>query len=596
MPWLSALRRRLSGLRFQAFIWTTAPLVVMVASITFMSLYAYQRAVESLVQSRDREVARISANRLSENMFGYARTLTSVSKGMAVTGLQAQSTSLEVARDLLSVFDGGVALLNEQGDVILTDPLRPDLQSQNFSNAPYFLATRSLLHYTFSDIMKESTSGEDIIVVAVPILDSNGKFQNCLAGTFYVKFQRVGEEIRKLRVGERGVAYLVDRNGRAIYHPDAVMIGEDFSKLEAVARLKRGESEGALTIENENDERMVVGYAKVSSTGWGLIIEEPWAEVVSPAEAAQRLILILLAISLSISVLLLFRGVRHITDPIGNLLRQTQQVAAGDYNTHVALASIREIRELGLAFNQMVEQISRYRAGLRRYVASITQTQEEERKRIARDLHDDTVQSLIAISQRIELTRCSLEDNPADVGQQLVDLRQMVTGAIDSLRQFSRDLRPLALEDLGLVPALQHQVNNLSRYDKSTETELQVTGETTGLPSDLEVAIYRLVQEALTNVRKHANASHVLVRADFGQEYITICVEDNGVGFEVPPDLQLADLANLGSFGLMGMAERAELFGGRIEVNSTPGKGTGIKATFPRYVSWLTSRREEQAG
>jgi signal transduction histidine kinase len=589
MRFLSVLRQRWSGLRVQAFIWTLFPLVIMVGSIGAMGFYAYQRVVQSLVQSRDQEVARISADRLSENMFEYARILTSVAKGIP-TAPQSQRATLEIARDLLSIFDGGVAVLDSQGTVVLTDPYRPDLQGQNLSAMPYFPATRSLLRYTFSDIIKETTTGEDIIVVAVPTLGPNDEFLGCLAGTFYVKFQRVGEEIRKLRVGEQGIAYLVDRNGRVIYHPDAIMIGQDLSGSEAVARLMRGEAEGALTTVNEQGERTVIGYAKVASTGWGLIIEEPWAAVVSPAQATLRLIIILLAIGLFIAVLLLMRGVRRITDPIANLVRQTQQVAAGDYNAQVILGVIEEIRELGLAFNEMVEQIARYRAGMRRYVAAITYTQEEERKRIARDLHDDTVQSLIAVNQRIELVRDSLNDNKDDAPQQLAELRQMLTKTIDSLRQFSRDLRPLTLEDLGLVPALQFLVSNLAK-NENLEAELQVTGEATGLAADLEVAIYRIVQEALTNVRKHARASRALVRADFGLDRISVSVEDDGVGFEVPTNVS-ADLASAGSFGLMGMEERAELFGGQIEVDSAPGGGTRVRATFSRYVSWLAPRRE----
>jgi signal transduction histidine kinase len=578
-------------LRVQALIWNLLPLVIMVGSIGVMGLYAYQQVVQSLVQSRDQEVARISADRLSENMFEYARILTSVAKGIpGASQPQEQGMALGVARDLLSVFDGGVTVLDGQGTVIMTDPFRPDLQGQNLSTMPYFPTTRSLLRYTFSDIIKETTTDEDIIVVAVPMLGPDDEFLGCLSGTFYVKFQRVGEEIRKLRVGEQGIAYLVDRNGRVIYHPDAIMIGQDLSGSEAVAQLMRGEAEGALVTTNAQGERMIIGYAKVTSTGWGLVIEEPWAAVVSPAQATLRLIIILLAIGLFISVLVLLRGVRRITGPIANLVRQTQQVAAGDYNAQVTLGPIQEIRELGLAFNEMVEQISRYRAGMRRYVAAITYTQEEERKRIARDLHDDTVQSLIAVNQRMELIRDSLNDDKEDARQQLAELRRMITRSIDGLRQFSRDLRPLTLEDLGLVPALQFLVNDLAK-NENLVADLQVTGEAAGLAPDLEVAIYRVVQEALTNVRKHAHASRVLVRADFGPDQISISVEDNGTGFEVPG--AAADLASAGSFGLMGMEERAELFGGRIEVSSAPGEGTRIRATFPRYVSWLVAHREE---
>jgi two-component system sensor histidine kinase UhpB len=577
------------GLRVQTLVWTLLPLAILVGSLGGIGLYAYQQVVQSLVESRDQELAHISADRLSENMSEYARLLTNIANIEAMqSGAPAkQGAVLAVARDLLSVFDGGVAVLDREGIVTVTEPLRPDLQGQDLSSMSYFRTTKSLLQFTFSDIVKEVTTDEDIIVVAVPIFGPAGEFQGVITGSFYVKFQRVGEEIRKLRVGEQGIAFLVDRNGRVIYHPDALMIGQDLSELQAVARLMRGEAKGALVTSDSAEEGMVIGYAKVTSTGWGLIIEEPWAAVVAPAQAPLRLILILLAIGLVLAVLVLLRGVGRIAGPIASLARQIQQVAAGDYNARVPLGTIQEIRELGQAFNDMLEQIARYRSGLRRYVAAITQTQEEERRRIARDLHDDTTQSLIAIGQRIELIRDSLDDRERAQAQ-LAELRHMVTETIVSVRQFSRDLRPLTLEDLGLIPALQFLVNDLAQGD-SLHTTLEVSGTVENLAPDLEVAIYRIVQEALTNVRKHAKASRVSVRADFGQREVCITVEDNGVGFVMPDEL--AHLASLGNFGLMGMKERVELFGGRLEITSKPQQGTQVRVTFPRYVPWLLVQR-----
>jgi signal transduction histidine kinase len=286
--------------------------------------------------------------------------------------------------------------------------------------------------------------------------------------------------------------------------------------------------------------------------------------------------LVLLA-ALTLAAFLISLGVRRISEPIGDLVYQTRQVARGNYSAQVRLGSIREIRELGLAFNAMVEQIARYRAGVRRYVAAVTHSQEEERKRLARDLHDDTVQSLIAIGQRIELCRASLDD-PAEARGQLTDVRRMVTEAIQSIRHFSYELRPLALEDLGLVPALQLLVNDLARAD-SLEVDLEIDGQPQGLAPDLEVAIYRIVQEALQNVHKHAHASEVKVRAEFTSEVVAIAVRDDGVGFIVPPSP--TELASQGSFGLMGIEERAQLFGGKLEIHSQPGHGTELKVTLP---------------
>ena len=210
-----------------------------------------------------------------------------------------------------------------------------------------------------------------------------------------------------------------------------------------------------------------------------------------------------------------------------------------------------------------------------------TQSQEEERKRIARELHDDTVQSLIAIGQRIELVKGSLDD-PNMARARLTELRTMVTGAIASVRQFSRDLRPLALEDLGLTAAMQYLVNQLSQSE-SVEVDLKIDGDAEKLSNDIEIAIYRILQEALNNVKKHAAATQVKVVARFGHTYIRLIVEDNGQGFEVPE--ALTDFASDGNFGVMGLQERAHLFGGDMTIQSGLGQGTTIRIVMPRYAS-----------
>lgn len=277
--------------------------------------------------------------------------------------------------------------------------------------------------------------------------------------------------------------------------------------------------------------------------------------------------------------LVLLWAVRRVTQPLERLVEQVQQVASGDYETRVALSRIAELRALGIAFNGMVAQLSSYRTGLQEYVASVTDSQEEERKRIARDLHDGTIQSLIAIGQRIELAREMLGEQPIESSkEQLTELRTMLTDAVAGIRQFSRDLRPLALEDLGLIPALQYLCSRLEQIDSITVT-LKIEGEATGLNPDLEVAIFRITQEILNNIRKHAEASRVRVVVRFLPRQTLLEVEDDGKGFNVPENT--TDLARKGSFGLLGLQERANLFGGDFSIQSAPEQGTIVRVILP---------------
>ena len=156
----------------------------------------------------------------------------------------------------------------------------------------------------------------------------------------------------------------------------------------------------------------------------------------------------------------------------------------------------------------------------------------------------------------------------------------MITETVKDVRQFSRDLRPLALEDLGLVAALQYLVNELS--DKM-EVTLDVGGEVEKLPAELEVAIYRIIQETLQNIRKHANANRLSVSVLFTRHNVEIQVQDDGHGFVVPSSL--SEFTRGGSFGVMGIEERVKLFEGDFHIFSQPDQGTRVSVILPREIA-----------
>jgi|GEM_PF-344065 len=574
----------ITQLRAQAIALILLLLLLMTLLTVGVAFLAYRQVSQSLAENRDQELAIVGAERLSERMEGLMRGLLTLADQPEMQSGEPtlQEATLVRGRELVSEFtnrDGGVIILDANGFVSVTRPFRPDLIGHDFSREPYFQQARALRNFTFSNIIKEPGTSQDVIVIAVPILNKfSDQFVGVIAGRFYIGFQGLGRQIQKLEVGEQGTTYLVDQNGHLIFHPIDRLIGEDFSHREAVKQLQRGDQEGAITSEESSNLSTVEGYAIVPITGWGLVIGEPWSQVVEPAFTSLRPVFIMLIIGLIAVASIVSLGAQRVTDPIQNLVTQTRQVASGDYDAQVAVSRIKEIRELGTAFNEMVQQIGKYRAGVRQYVADITNSQEDERKRIARELHDDTVQSLIAIGQRIELIKGSLDD-PADTRSRLTELRTMVTGAIASVRQFSRDLRPLALEDLGLIAAIQYLVNQLAQ-NQGIPVNLKIDGDVEGLSNDMEVAIYRILQEALNNVRRHARATEVNVWARFGKSHIRLIVEDNGQGFEVPE--AVTDLATLGSFGLMGLQERAQLFDGEVDIISQPDKGTTIRMFMPR--------------
>ncbi len=227
------------------------------------------------------------------------------------------------------------------------------------------------------------------------------------------------------------------------------------------------------------------------------------------------------------------------------------------------------------AFQHLARDITeekRIQENLRFYLQQMGQAQEAERKRIARELHDDTTQALITVSR-------SLDDLASGNTQvSVADIKTQVRSILQGVRNFSRQLRPSILDDLGLVPAVRWLVSDLTK-NNDIAADIEVTGEQRQLSPEAELMIFRIVQEALANVRKHSEANTVSVRVEFADYNTKLIVSDNGKGFEIPA--RVSDLARNGKLGLIGMQERAQLLGGTLTINSEPGKGTTVVIEVP---------------
>lgn len=213
------------------------------------------------------------------------------------------------------------------------------------------------------------------------------------------------------------------------------------------------------------------------------------------------------------------------------------------------------------------------RKNMRFYISQITRAQEEERRRIARELHDDTVQSLATLSldiQAISRARNRLSD---ETRQLLEQLRLKVNGTMEAVCRFSHKLRPEVLDQLGLLRALELLTQELHNEGK-TAVHLEVTGSERRLSTEAELVLFRITQEALRNVSKYAHATEAVVRVEFNQKKIKLDISDNGCGFELPE--VLGDFIGAGKLGLIGMQERARLLDANFSVKSEPGKGTVI--------------------
>ncbi len=215
---------------------------------------------------------------------------------------------------------------------------------------------------------------------------------------------------------------------------------------------------------------------------------------------------------------------------------------------------------------------------LRYYLQEVTRAQEEERKRIARELHDDTAQVLGSLSRQLDnFVRKKHGLAPNEVFF-LKDLQAQLNRGVQGVHRFVQALRPSLLDDLGLIPALRSLAKGLQESD-GIGTDLKVLGGKRRFSPEVELLLFRIVQEALNNIRRHAQASEARVVVEFTEDRTKVTISDNGRGFELSG--RVDDLPRNGKLGLAGIQERARLLGGTIEVQSTPGKGTTLIVEVP---------------
>jgi PAS domain S-box-containing protein len=212
------------------------------------------------------------------------------------------------------------------------------------------------------------------------------------------------------------------------------------------------------------------------------------------------------------------------------------------------------------------------------YVEQITKAHEEERLRIAAELHDSTAQGLITVLYQLENFLYDQPNLPVHKVREIWSIRERIRGVLQELRCLSRDLRPSILDDVGLVAALRWTVRGLET-EYGIETGLEIRGAERRFSREVELNCFRIVQEALRNIGKHSSASKAEVVVEFEEHKTSISVKDNGVGFECPREISA--LSRRGKLGLVGMQERVRLLGGDLKIKSEPGKGTSVRVEAP---------------
>jgi signal transduction histidine kinase len=572
------------GLTLQLFFIIILPLTALLLVIAFGSIRLHQNAMRTLVGERDRRAVRTAASALGAQISQRMNAIQTLSQSIRSADLAAIETVLEGSDHMLSDFDGGLAVFTSDGELLASngDPL---LWQAFLVGAGEGLSLKTLYPDGLAQGSNLSSAfphpvNEDLFVAvsAQAPASEQGTGGVVLLGAFApAEIARLTLEDAFTGHYQTGVIWLDTRKTLLYQNGPGFSDGSPQAHL-GVNEALAGQS-GASFLPAEDGEH-VIAFAPVPPANWALVFEEPWEMVASPMLSYTQMAPLVLVPVLLLTLFALWFGVRQIVQPLQALEEQADALAWGDFAAiEKPVGGIAEIRHLQKGLIHLAHKVRAAQQSLRGYIGSITAAQEEERRRLARDLHDDTIQSLIALKQRVQLAQ--MDPVAGSTTGSFSELEDLAEKTIDNLRRVTRALRPIYLEDLGLLAALEMLAREVAQATE-IQVEFAASGSERRLSSTVELALYRIAQEALNNTVRHAQASRAVVKLSFTDhldQAVLLEVSDNGRGFDPPKSP--ADFAPGGHFGLLGIHERVELIGARLEISSSQGKGTRISVHLP---------------
>lgn len=292
-------------------------------------------------------------------------------------------------------------------------------------------------------------------------------------------------------------------------------------------------------------------------------------------------------VGIALSILVNFFILKSILRPLVSLQETVERVYQGNAQVRASLESLSDpdLNHLAAAINTMLDRLEAYtqtiethRQQLHSLSARVISVQEEERRRIARELHDETSQALTTLIINLDMAEQSLPDELAQTREALRATRRLASQTLEEVRKLVYNLRPTALDDLGLIPALcWYARNHLERL--GVQVRLEAQGCTERLSPQVETAIFRIAQEAMSNIARHAQARNARVSLGMKDSQVSLLVEDDGRGFDVARALRSDEEER--RLGLFGIEERVALLGGRFTLESQPGHGTRLSVQVP---------------
>ena len=458
-----------------------------------------------------------------------------------------------------SRFASAVCFASERGVATVCEPARQQSRLQQPEIVTQIASSVSLGRPVISDVV--SLPDADVVILAIPLHPDTGETQGAVAELVELSDVRV---LRALGVSAGSHAALLDGRGTPLAMTD-----------------------------HDVPPAATAVTAPIDGTRWSVRLRSVSDAAAVPIAAFRRTALWLAPAMAAIATLLAWGVARSVRHPVAVLTKAAERIASGDLSKPIPAGAGDEIGRLAAALEKMRGNLQRSIADieawnaelearvesrtlqLRRVTQQVISAQEDERRRVARELHDETSQLVAAIAMGLDTAIAS----PQPPRTKLQELRALVDRMHEGLHRLIVNLRPSVLDDLGLAAGVEWLAEHqLSRIGVAARCELEDLQDIRLAP-ELEITIFRIVQEAIGNIARHAGAESVLIQGSAGDGHLTIEIEDDGCGFDARHASE--GPGSMRGVGLLGMRERVDLVGGTLEIDSAPGQGTRIKLTVP---------------
>ncbi len=601
------------GLRARVYLLMATGVVFPLTLLAAVGWVWLRALDERLVVGRGSAAAAVGAHfdsELTGDLEALQRLASTVAPGLENTTSDDERRALREAMHYFR-YREGLFLLDAERRVIAEEPPGP-VSAAPLSAAPLVDEVLKSGRPRMSGLVLEERG--PIVHELVPVRDWRGDVVGVAGGTFDPRRRGFDRMLEHLRRGQTGFAEIVDGAGMVLASTDPSRAGhptECRAHLTELVQAKRPETARCSGCHGEHGVQApaadeLLTFAPLAAASWGIVVRQSAFEALPTLGAVPWPAIVgVLLLQFALAAVFAWGAARSVTQPVAVLTAEAERIAGGDLAWPIPDLGEDEVGRLGKSLDRMrgslrelLDHVAQANALLESRVGERTRelneanellrereatrgellrkvitAQEDERKRIARELHDETSQSLAVLVMGVEAAADAMKTG---LTPRLDEVKAVAVRALEEVHRLILDLRPSVLDDLGLVSAIRwYAERQLETRGISVRCEF---GDVPRLPPEMETALFRMCQEAMTNVARHAQATAVLVQVGVEDGELRVEIEDDGRGFDPEASKKREDRR---PWGLMGIRERAETLGGSARIESAPGKGTRVEVRLP---------------